>query len=363
MPCRVPPHPSCDAALYCREETPLTVFIAAVNFVYETLVHTALVHTARNVVTESRKTRQAAVAEHITQIEAAIDDFADHALLVKGRSPATVRGYRSDLRTLVPFAATFAEFTLPTLRAWLADAHRSGLSRSTMARRTASARAFSTWAYERGHLDSDVAARLATPQINRHLPDVVTPARAGQLMEADINADAASPEAARDRAMLELLYATGMRVAELTALDIADIDTSKHLARVTGKGNKQRVVPFGDSATAALETWLARRGELLSPDPGSTADAHALFLGSRGGRIDQRQVRRVVERAAQRTGDSDLSPHALRHSAATHMLEGGADLRVVQELLGHSSLQTTQIYTHVSAQRLKSVYDQAHPRA
>ena len=309
------------------------------------------------------------MAEQITQLEAAIDDFADYALLVKGRSPATVKGYRSDLRTLVPLCATFAEFTLPTLRAWLADALRSGLARSTMARRTAAARAFSTWAYERGHLDSDVAARLATPQVNRHLPDVVTPARAGQLVEAEINADAASPEAARDRAMLELLYATGMRVAELTGLDIADIDASRRLARVTGKGNKQRVVPFGDNAASAVEAWLARRDELLKPGAAASAASssssasEALFLGSRGGRIDQRQVRRVVERAAQRTGDSDLSPHALRHSAATHMLEGGADLRVVQELLGHSSLQTTQIYTHVSAQRLKSVYDQAHPRA
>lgn len=300
------------------------------------------------------------MAEQITQIEAAIDDFADHALLVKGRSPATVKGYRSDLRTLVPFAATFAEFTLPTLRAWLADALRSGLARSTMARRTAAVRAFSTWAYDRGYLDSDVAARLATPQVNRHLPDVVTPDRAGKLVEAEINADAASPEAARDRAMLELLYATGMRVAELTGLDTADVDTSRRLARVTGKGNKQRVVPFGENAASAIDAWLTRRAELLAP---GTEDAAALFLGSRGGRIDQRQVRRVVERAAQRTGDSDLSPHALRHSAATHMLEGGADLRVVQELLGHSSLQTTQIYTHVSAQRLKSVYDQAHPRA
>lgn len=307
------------------------------------------------------------MAEQITQLEAAIDDFADHALLVKGRSPATVKGYRSDLRTLVPMCATFADFTLPKLRAWLADALRSGLARSTMARRTASARAFSTWAYERGYLESDVAARLATPQVNRHLPDVVTPARAGQLVEAEINADADSPEAARDRAMLELLYATGMRVAELTGLDVADIDASRCLALVTGKGNKQRVVPFGESAAAALDAWLSRRPELLAPGSSSaasaTADSGALFLGSRGGRIDQRQVRRVVERAAQRTGDSDLSPHALRHSAATHMLEGGADLRVVQELLGHSSLQTTQIYTHVSAQRLKSVYDQAHPRA
>nr|VDG63371.1 tyrosine recombinase [Streptococcus thermophilus] len=292
------------------------------------------------------------------QLEEAIDDFADHALLVKGRSEATVKGYRSDLRTLAEVAPTFDDFTLITLRGWLADAMRQGLARSTMARRTAAARSFSTWAYERGYLDSDVAARLVTPQINRHLPDVVTPSRAGELVEAEINPDAHGPEAARDRAMLELMYATGMRVAELTGLDVDDVDTKQGLARVTGKGNKQRVVPFGERATSAIEEWKARRAELVGEKSG-----HALFLGSRGGRIDQRQVRRVVERAAQRTGDTDLSPHALRHSAATHMLEGGADLRVVQELLGHSSLQTTQIYTHVSAQRLKNVYDQAHPRA
>lgn len=310
----------------------------------------------------------------MTQIEEAIDDFVDHALLVKGRSEATARGYRSDLRTLAEFAPTFAEFTLTNLRRWLADAVQQGLKRSTMARRTAAARAFSTWAYERGHLESDVAARLVTPQVNRHLPDVVTPAKAGEIVEAEINPDVAGPEASRDRAMLELLYATGMRVAELTGLDVDDVDVDRCLARVTGKGNKQRVVPFGEAAAQAVRAWIARRGELAArrkttknadggEDAGANSAARALFLGSRGGRIDQRQVRRVVERAAQRTGDSDLSPHALRHSAATHMLEGGADLRVVQELLGHSSLQTTQIYTHVSAQRLKSVYDQAHPRA
>ena len=298
----------------------------------------------------------------MTQLEAAIDDFADHALLVKGRSEATVKGYRSDLRSLAEIAPLFDDFTLPTLRSWLAAGVRAGLARSTLARRTAAARAFSTWAYEHGHLESDVAARLVTPKINRHLPDVVSPKRAGELVEAQINPDADGPEAARDRAMLELLYATGMRVSELTGLDVDDVDLSRGLAKVTGKGNKQRVVPFGDNAQAALDAWLTRRGELAAKNKEGTA-GHALFLGSRGGRIDVRQVRRVVERAAQRTGDSDLSPHALRHSAATHMLEGGADLRVVQELLGHSSLQTTQIYTHVSAQRLKAVYDQAHPRA
>ena len=293
----------------------------------------------------------------MSQLDAAIEDFAEYASLVKGRSEATVKGYRSDLRTLTEFAPLFDDFTLVTLRSWLAAGVRAGLARSTMARRTAAARAFSTWAYEHGHIASDVAARLVSPQVSRHLPEVVSPQRAGELVEAEINPDADGPEAARDRAMLELLYATGMRVAELTGLDMDDVDTEGGLAKVTGKGNKQRVVPFGDSAKQAIKEWTTRRGELLR------TPQDALFLGSRGGRIDQRQVRRVVEHAAQRTGDSDLSPHALRHSAATHMLEGGADLRVVQELLGHSSLQTTQIYTHVTAARLKAVYDQAHPRA
>ena len=148
-----------------------------------------------------------------------------------------------------------------------------------------------------------------------------------------------------------------MRVGELTGLNIADVDLARGLARVTGKGNKQRVVPFGNEATIALSEWLEfGRAEIAKVDD-------AMFVGTRGGRIDQRQVRRVVERAGQRAGVADISPHTLRHTAATHMLEGGADLRVVQEMLGHSSLQTTQIYTHVSAQRLKNVYDQAHPRA
>ncbi|AWB85096.1 tyrosine recombinase XerC [Corynebacterium liangguodongii] len=291
------------------------------------------------------------------QLAEAIEDFAEHAELVLGRSPATVKGYRSDLTTLLPFAPTFAEFTLPTLRAWLADALSQGLARSTLARRTAAVRAFSTWAHNQGYLDSDPAARLKTPKLNRHLPTVVSPDAAVDVVEAEINDEDHGALALRDRAILELLYASGMRVAELTGLDVPDVDLARGTAKVTGKGNKQRVVPFGEHAKVAVQNWLARgRPELA----GQTT---ALFVGERGKRIDQRQVRRVVERASIRAGAPQLSPHSLRHSAATHMLEGGADVRVVQELLGHSSLQTTQIYTHVSAQRLKNVYNQAHPRA
>ena len=294
------------------------------------------------------------MAEQITQLEAAIDDFADYALLVKGRSPATVKGYRSDLRTLVPSCATFAEFTLPTLRAWLADALRSGLARSTMARRTAAARAFSTWAYERGHLDSDVAARLATPQVNRHLPDVVTPARAGQLVEAEINADAASPEAARDRAMLELLYATGMRVGELTGLNLGDVDLARGLAHVTGKGNKQRLVPVGSYAVRALTEWAA--------EGGANADA-PVFPGRGGGTITPRAVQLRMRQLAQRQGlFKRVHPHLLRHSFASHVLESSGDLRGVQELLGHADIATTQIYTKVSPQHLREIWATSHPR-
>ena len=297
------------------------------------------------------------MSQSVGQLQAAVDDFADHASLVLGRSPNTVKGYVSDLATLAGYADTFEAFTLQTLRAWLADALRAGRSRSTLARRTAAARAFSTWAYRQGYIEQDAAARLKAPKVNRPLPNVVSGERAAELVEADTADDAHPAEHLRDRAILELLYATGMRVGELTGLNIADVDLARGLARVTGKGNKQRVVPFGKEATIAINEWL----EFGRPEIANVDDA--LFVGTRGRRIDQRQVRRVVERAGQRAGVADISPHTLRHTAATHMLEGGADLRVVQEMLGHSSLQTTQIYTHVSAQRLKNVYDQAHPRA
>lgn len=297
------------------------------------------------------------MSKQLGQVQAAVEDFAEYAELVLGRSPNTVKGYVADLRGLAGYADTFDAFTLDALRRWLADAMSAGKSRATLARRTAAARAFSTWAYRRGDIGTDAAARLKAPKVNRPLPTVVKGERAGELVEAGTADDAHPAEHLRDRAMLELLYATGIRVGELTGLNLGDVDFARGLAHVTGKGNKQRVVPFGDEAAAAVSEWLELgRAELA-------ADTQAMFVGSRGGRIDQRQVRRIVERAGQRAGVEHVSPHTLRHTTATHMLEGGADLRVVQEMLGHTSLQTTQIYTHVSAQRLKRVYDQAHPRA
>lgn len=289
------------------------------------------------------------------QLIEAVEDFAEYQRLVVGRSESTIRGYRSDLLDLARQVPGFAEFTLNALRAWLADAVTAGLARSTLARRTAAVRVFSSWAVRQGHLGSDVAARLATPKVNRALPQVLSAGQAGELMGN--SASATEPEFLRDSAMLELLYATGIRVSELCGMDLDDVDLARSTARVTGKGDKQRVVPYGTAAADALRQWLdLGRDEFAG-------DTDALFVGVRGRRIDARQVRRVVSRTSEVSGTGGLAPHGLRHTAATHLLEGGADLRIVQEMLGHSSLQTTQIYTHVSSQRLREAYRRAHPRA
>ncbi|AKK11356.1 tyrosine recombinase XerC [Corynebacterium uterequi] len=303
------------------------------------------------------------MSQHVgTQFQEAIEDFADYQRMVLGRSEATVSSYRSDLRQLAERVEDLDSLTLAVLRDWLAEAVDQGKSRATIARRTAAARAFTRWAMNRGHLATDVAARLASPKVRRALPHILAPNQADLLVTEPTQRDEPdAPEALRDAAILEMLYATGMRVSELCGMDLDDVDYARHTVRVTGKGNKQRVVPFGETAAAALRTWVGEgRGALARAD-----SPPAVFLGSRGGRIDQRQVRRIVERAARSSQGpgSELTPHGIRHTAATHLLEGGADLRVVQEILGHSSLQTTQIYTHVSPQRLKEVVARAHPRA
>ncbi|MEJ6012553.1 tyrosine recombinase XerC [Corynebacterium sp. H127] len=285
-----------------------------------------------------------------------IDDYCEALHLVAGKSPATVKGYRSDLTLLAEVVPSTAEFQLVALRAWLGQAVAEGKARSTLARRTAAVKGFSSWLVKHGEIETDVAARLVSPKPGRHLPRVLAAKEAGELMgNAASHSEA---EFLRDSAILELMYAAGIRVGELVGLDVDDLSLSSKTARVTGKGNKQRVVPFGAAAADALGQWLGSgRKELAA------AGEAALFVGVRGKRIDPRQVRRVVEQAAAVSGISGLTPHGLRHSSATHLLDGGADLRVVQEMLGHSSLQTTQIYTHVSADRLKAAFDQAHPRA
>lgn len=290
----------------------------------------------------------------MNELELAIEDFCEHLDLVRGRSAATVRGYRSDLHSMSRDIPRFDTFTLAELRAWLGRMAEEGKSRSTIARRTAAAKSFSTWAAKNSLIDADVAARLVSPRVQRGLPKVLGTVQAGDLMG---NATSHSePEFLRDSAILEVLYATGMRVSELCGLDIGDVDRSRQMAKVLGKGNKERMIPFGDAAGDAVARWLGVRNQIAK-------EPHALFVGIHGRRINPRQVRRIVDRAAAVSGVGSLSPHSLRHTAATHLLDGGADLREVQELLGHSSLQTTQIYTHVSSQRLLEAFNRAHPRA
>ena len=295
---------------------------------------------------------------------AVIGRFADHLALELGRSAHTVRAYVGDLDDLACFArmrgaARVADLTLMTLRAWLADQERRGLSRSTLARRSASARVFTEWAVERGVIATDVAARLASPKRAHRLPSVLTADQASAVMEAAAEL-ADSPLGQRDLAIIETLYATGIRVGELVGLDVPDIDLTRRTLRVLGKGGRERTVPFGTPAARALAGWLDEgRATLAKPAAGAAA-----FVGARGGRIDPRTVREIVHRTTSAVeGAADIGPHGWRHTSATHVLEGGADLRAVQEILGHASLATTQVYTHVSVERLRKTYEQAHPRA
>lgn len=292
------------------------------------------------------------------QLQEAIADFARHLELIVGRSPATIHSYRTDLLDFAQQYPTYADFTLENLRNWLASAVEARKSRATIARRSASARAFSAWSTRQGHIEVDIAARLKTPKVGRTLPKVVPAEKIDALVDA--SHDTEGPEYIRNRAILELLYATGIRVSELCGIDLGDFDFTRKVVVVTGKGNKQRVVPFGQTCCQALLQWQDNsRSHFLKPE----RPTKAFFLGVRGSRINPRVVRAIVEQAGSAVHIDGLGPHALRHSAATHMLDGGADLRIVQELLGHASLQTTQIYTHVSAQRLSQAFQQAHPRA
>ena len=318
-------------------------------------------------------------------------------------SPHTVRAYLGDVGSLLEHAVRAGitspdELDIGTLRAWLAGQHAAGHARATLARRAAAARTFTAFACARGWLGHDPGVLLGTPKTHRRLPAVprqdqmaavlaaagrLGPAGGGQgtaaagdgpgAAEATATAGAVAGNACeatlgrrdraivlRDTAIMELLYATGIRVSELCGLDIGDLDLERRTIRVLGKGGRERTVPVGVPAVRAVTGWC-RDGRPVLAVPRSFA---VLFLGARGGRLDPRTARRVVHaRIAAVPSAPDIGPHGLRHAAATHLLEGGADLRSVQEILGHASLASTQIYTHVSVERLESAYRQAHPRA
>jgi integrase/recombinase XerC len=298
-------------------------------------------------------------------VQAILEEFDQYLDLLCLRSAHTRRAYLGDLRSLFAYldarGVGLDGLSLPLLRSWLASAATTGAARTTLARRTSSVKTFTAWAARRGLLTGDPAARLQVPKAHRTLPAVLRQDQALDAMAAaKSGAQQGDPLALRDRLIVEMLYASGIRVSELCGLDIDDVDTRYRLLQVLGKGNKQRSVPFGMPAAEALDAWLTDgRPKMANAESGP-----ALLLGARGRRLDVRQARTVVHQTvAAVNGAPDMGPHGLRHSAATHLLEGGADLRVVQELLGHSSLATTQLYTHVAVSRLRAVHDQAHPRA
>ncbi len=327
-----------------------------------------------------------------------VESFARHLRYERGRSEHTIRAYTSDITALCEHAGLELEadeadalrrITIAELRAWLAQAAHDGRAPATLARQAASARTFLAWALREGLIESDPSNRLKAPKRNKHLPQVLRNQQAERLLSHSVQPVDSAPETPQQRAVrlrnqaaLELLYASGIRVSELEGLNLEDIDLDQRTAKVLGKGNKERVVPFGVPAEEAIRAWLNDgRPHLLKASAYSNSGAEqnsateknnnqsnalveALFLGVRGGRWGSRQIREAVNTELEKLGDTSArGPHALRHSAATHLLDGGADLRSVQELLGHSSLATTQLYTHVSVERLRKAYQQGHPRA
>ena len=289
------------------------------------------------------------------------------AVAERNLSEHTIRAYLGDLSSLLAHlenlgVADISKLELGHLRSWLANQQVKGSSRTTVSRRAVSIRLFTKWAVKNSFLSKDVGATLATPKAHRTLPQVLGIDDAKVVMDSiSLKAnEEESSQSLRDVAIVELLYATGARVAELCGLDLGDIDYNRQTIQVLGKGNKERVIPLGNPAMRALKKWLAEGREQLA----NAKSGDAVFLGARGKRIDQRAVRTVVYDALSAIeGVTRMGPHGLRHSAATHLLEGGADLRTVQEILGHASLATTQIYTHVSTDRLQKTFKQAHPRA
>lgn len=308
-------------------------------------------------------------------LESAIDAYCRYLSLERRYSEQTVRAYRSDLTSLADFAAPRRvrdtdDLTLDTYRDWLWDAAQNGHAKATLSRRSSSARGFSQWLArdhdpqqhnDTGSVHIDVAARLRSPKTDKTLPRVVTRDQMSSILSSlSSQAHNGDPIALRDLAIVEVLYACALRVSELTHLDVDDIDRELLTMKVVGKGSKDRVVPFGVHARRALDTYLREARPILV----TSISGAALFLGVRGGRMGTRSVYQLIAGIlVEVPGSGPLGPHTIRHTAATHLLDGGADLRSVQEILGHASLGTTQIYTHVSTERLKEAYNKAHPRA
>ena len=316
--------------------------------------------------------------------------FERHLTAERGLSPHTVRAYLTDVAALLGHAeqtgaGSLAQLDLDRLRSWLAVQYAAGQARSSLARRAAAARAFTGFAFARGWLPADPGPLLATPKAHRALPKVLAASQVAAVLDnarsvpqgtaaaRERVTDSGDGHAGRERdervaaavrwrdaAVMELLYAAALRVSELCGMDLGDLDEERGTVRVLGKGSKERAVPVGQPAARAVRDWLRHGRPVLA----TTRSGSALFLGARGGRLDPRTARRAVHEAiAAMPAVPDIGPHGLRHSAATHLLEGGADLRSVQEYLGHASLSSTQIYTHVSVERLLAAYRQAHPRA
>ncbi|WP_018655266.1 tyrosine recombinase XerC [Actinomadura flavalba] len=290
-----------------------------------------------------------------------LPEFEEYLRGERDVSPHTLRAYLGDLRDLSSYMGMIGlggpgELDVTVLRAWLARQHALGRTRATLARRTAAARVFTAYLYRCGRLADDPGALLGTPRQTRDLPTVLSQDHAARLLDT---LEGETPLDMRDLAVLELLYATGVRVSELCGLDVDDLDGGRRTVRVLGKGGRERTVPVGEPAMRAADRWLrSGRPELATEESGS-----ALLLGARGGRLHPTTARRIVHARIAAAGEMpDVAPHGLRHSAATHLLEGGADLRGVQEILGHASLRTTQLYTHVSAERLRHEHRRAHPR-
>lgn len=299
-------------------------------------------------------------------LQLTVDRFLRYLKVERNSSDYTIKSYREDLEILIEYfqdtlgrVPAPGELTPQDLRTYVAALHQAGYAKSSVARRLASLRSFFRFAQREGVCDSNPAKPLRNPRRQRKLPHFLTTTEVGQLLLAP---DVASPMGNRDRAIFETLYSAGLRVSELVGINLNDLDLEDGLVRVRGKGKRERLAPLGSFAVNAIESWISNRVPAKSQRPGDDGDP--LFLNKFGKRLTTRSIGRMLEKYLKLTGlDTRTSPHTIRHSFATHLLNGGADIRSVQELLGHKSLVTTQIYTHVSTAGLRQAYQQAHPRA